>query len=200
MTAPLTEAQRAALDRIRLAGAAGIGSWHFAAADLDALGARICRRNVNAASTERDQICTMAPEAAQSPTVGERLVSTWSIEPHSGGAVLAARIDAAMTQAVAIVKDGADECIAELRAEVAQLEDHAASLRADVDTLTEGQARALRNLAASQALVKSLNESIQRIAEVRDNAASERDAAQQQAKTARNNLAAIRAILDGEKG
>ncbi len=63
MTAPLTEAQRSALDRIRLAGAfGGIGSWHFAAADLDALGARICRRDVNDASTERDQICTMAPE------------------------------------------------------------------------------------------------------------------------------------------
>ncbi len=72
---PLTEAQHAALDRIRLAGAAGIGSWHFAVADLDALGARICRRDVNAASTERDQICTMAPELTATQARDLRLLA-----------------------------------------------------------------------------------------------------------------------------
>ncbi len=57
----LTEEQRAALETIRTRGTDGIGSWLIPCAILDALGARICRRDVNAASTERDQIVTMAP-------------------------------------------------------------------------------------------------------------------------------------------
>ncbi len=94
-------------------------------------------------------------EAAQAPTVGERIAveiwdgPTWS--RADGVPRFTREIDAAIAQAVAIVKDGADECIAELRAEVALLEDHAASLRADVDTLTESRAVALRDLARADA-------------------------------------------------
>ncbi len=76
MTAPLTEEQRAALETIRLAGATGIGSWRFPCGTLDALGARIVRTNVNAASTERDQVVTMAPELTAAQTRDLRMLAT----------------------------------------------------------------------------------------------------------------------------
>ncbi len=104
-------------------------------------------------------------KAAQEPTAGERLVHEWSIEPSSGGNVLASRIDAAVAQAVADATRAADAHVAEVEGERDHYADESrrffaalgtarvecASLRADVDTLTESRAVALRREEQAQA-------------------------------------------------